>query len=460
MEIKHDERKRIIEKLQKIAESVLSLKSERRQKRPIVIEFSGSPKAGKTSCINSLELFLKRNGFTVRIVQERASVCPVSNKQSPMFNLWTACTSLAGLIGTLEDKKNPVDVLILDRGVFDALCWFDWLVTSGKMEDEQRIIAEKFLLMEDIVKAIDIVFSFAVEPDVSIEREYATLLTDKPGTIMNKKVLSEYLNSIDHIIDKKRNHFHSVFKIDTTNKNQDEVGKEVTEITLNTLKDLLMERVGYFEKNDELEQLLLSNEILQYSEIERNLPNLKFDLRENVEANPNLLQPIPVAIITNKSNNKVLVIKKNKNAVSKTSPEKDKILLYIGGHSRYEDKTDINTNDFIAVCRKTLKREVNEEIGIAIALNDIKPFFIYSNDYDTSRNHLAVCFLVSIDEDSIKLNLDSQELILNKGKSKSGKFLCFEELQEIEIEEWSKRILKYCFNIDGNPQLTLFNTKS
>lgn len=326
------------------------------------------------------------------------------------------------------------------------------------MEEEQRQIAESFLLMEDIVKTIDIVFSFCVKPDVSIEREYATLLTDKPGTIMNKKVLGEYLNSIDHIIDKKKSHFHSVFKIDTTNKNQDEVGKEVTEITLNTLKNLLMERVGYFEKNDKLEQLLLSKNILQYSELKGNLPNLKFDLREKVETNLNFLQPIPVAIITNEQKNKVLVIKKNKNAVSKTSPERDKILLYIGGHSRYEDKTEINSNDFMAVCRKTLKREVSEEIGISIALNNIEPFMIYSNDCDTSRNHLAVCFQVSIDEDSIKLNLDSQELILNKGKSKSGKFLSFEELQEFELEEWSKRILKYCFNTNGN-QLTLFDTK-
>ena len=112
----------------------------------------------------------------------------------------------------------------------------------------------------------------------------------------------------------------------------------------------------------------------------------------------------------------------------------------------------------MAVCRKTLKREVSEEIGISIALNNIEPFMIYSNDCDTSRNHLAVCFQVSIDEDSIKLNLDSQELILNKGKSKSGKFLSFEELQEFELEEWSKRILKYCFNTNGN-QLTLFDTK-
>ena len=71
-----DDRKKLIKDLQKLAEEVMELRGEHRQKRPIVIEFSGSPKAGKTSCINSLEIFLKRNGFSVSIVQERASVCP------------------------------------------------------------------------------------------------------------------------------------------------------------------------------------------------------------------------------------------------------------------------------------------------------------------------------------------------------------------------------------------------
>ena len=223
MKIQMDERKQIIIELQKLAEEVRDLKAEHRQKRPIVIEFSGSPKAGKTSCINSLELFLKRNGFSVQIVQERASVCPVSDKQSPMFNLWTACMSLAGLIGTLENKKNQVDVLILDRGVFDALCWFEWLVSTSKMEEEQRKITEQFLLANELVSCIDIVFAFRVQPNISIEREYATLLTDKLGTIMNEKVLGEYLKAIEHTYSTKSKYFHRVFEIDTSRKNQDEV---------------------------------------------------------------------------------------------------------------------------------------------------------------------------------------------------------------------------------------------
>lgn len=304
-----DERRELIKELQKLAEEVLMLKQEHRQKRPIVIEFSGSPKAGKTSCINSLELFLKRNGFSVSIVQERASVCPVSDKQSPMFNLWTACMSLAGLIGTLENKKNQVDVLILDRGIFDALCWFQWLVENKKMENEQREITENFLLMDELVKSIDIVFAFCVSPKVSIEREYATLLTDKLGSIMNEKVLGEYLEAIEGIIANKSDFFHKVFKIETSSKNQDEVGKEVTTITLETLKNLLMERIGYFEKDERLKTLLLSKKVFDSIQEEKVFGTIKFDLRDKVESNPDFLQPIPIAIITNENKNKILVIK-------------------------------------------------------------------------------------------------------------------------------------------------------
>ena len=454
MEVSSKERKKIIKELQELAESVFELKLEHRQKRPIVIEFSGSPKAGKTSCINSLELFLKRNGFTVKVIQERASVCPVTDKQSPMFNIWTSCMSLAGLIGTLEDKSNSVDVLILDRGIFDALCWFEWLESASKMEEKQKLITENFLLMEELVKSIDIVFAFCVEPEVSIEREYANLLTDKIGTIMNKTILGEYLDAIHRTIEKKKNYFHSVFDIDTSNKCQDEVGKEVTTKTLETLKDLLMERIGYINRTKEIDKII-NNKVIEYNKLTPFLSPIEFDLRDIVEARLELLQPLPIAVITNRDKSKLLVIKKNKNAVSANSPEKDKHLIYVGGHSRYEDKTESNSTDFISICKTSLKREIKEEIGISVALNNINPIFIYSTKTNTSQKHLAVCFIVSVDESSIKLRLDSHELVLNKGKSKSGKFLSFEEIQTLELEDWSYTILRHCFKSSFSEQLLI-----
>lgn len=120
--------------------------------------------------------------------------------------------------------------------------------------------------------------------------------------------------------------------------------------------------------------------------------------------------------------------------------------------------TEITSHDFLAICRSTLKREVKEEVGISIALNDIEPFYIYSSKADRSKQHLAVCFVVEVDEDGVKLRLDPQELIQGKGKSKSGKFLKVEELQkEQELEHWSEIILKTCFSENyENKQFSLF----
>ena len=453
------ERKRIIRELQELAKNVRDLKNNHRQKRPIVIEFSGSPKAGKTSCINSLEVFLKRNGFTVQIIQERASICPVSDKQSPMFNTWTACTSLSGLIGILENKKTDVDVLILDRGMFDSLCWFEWLEKTSKMEKSYRDAAESFFLLDEFVKSVDIVFAFTVDPETSIEREYANLLTDKKGSIMNIKVLGEYLDAIRNTIEERNQYFHKVFSIDTTNKSQDEVGKEVTELTLNTLKDLLMERIGFFQDTEPLKSHFIDRSIVPLKEISSIIPPIQFGFRDEIEANSNYIQPIPVAVILNKERTKVLVIRKSKNAVSSDSPEKDKDLIYIGGHSRYEDNTASNKDDFLSVCKTALKRELNEEIGISIALNGIEPFCLYVQSMPNSKKHMAICFVVQVDEESIKLRLDPQELVLSKGTSKSGKFIVLSDLEnDALLEDWSRAILHYVFDLDvsQNEQLGLF----
>lgn len=446
-------REEIIEQLQEKASDVLELKKQHRLKRPIVIEFSGSPKSGKTSCINSLELFLKRNGFIVRTVQERASVCPVTDKLSPMFNIWTACTSLAGMIGTLEDKKdnNQIDVLILDRGVFDSLCWFDWLVKKGRMENEQRKIMENFLLMGEIVKPVDIVFAFTVDPEESIKREYTHLLTDKTGTIMNLEVLEEYKNSVMEMAENKKGHFHKIFHIDTTNENQDEVGRNVTDMTLQALSELLMEKIGFFRRNNGLNELALKKTVFEYDEVKDIFPEIEFDLRKNVEDDRSLLQPIPVVVICNKTKDKVLVIRKSKEAVSKASPEKDKLLVYVGGHMRYEDMTEVTSKDFLDICRSTLKREVKEELGISVALSDLIPFIIYTGENGRSFQHMAICFRIELEE-SIRLRLDAKELIQKKGTSKSGKFIALEELKttEGEFENWSKLILNKCFGTEFN----------
>ena len=56
-------------------------------RKPVVMEFAGVPKAGKTSTLGQVQAFLKRCGFRVEVVVERASICPIRDKKHASFNV-------------------------------------------------------------------------------------------------------------------------------------------------------------------------------------------------------------------------------------------------------------------------------------------------------------------------------------------------------------------------------------
>ena len=69
---------------------------DQRARKPIVVEFAGVPKAGKTSTIGQVVAFFKRCGFRVEVVVERASVCPIRDKKHSDFNVWTETRETKG----------------------------------------------------------------------------------------------------------------------------------------------------------------------------------------------------------------------------------------------------------------------------------------------------------------------------------------------------------------------------
>ena len=159
-----DKRQENIDKLESLAQEVLKLKNLHRQRRPIIIEFCGSPKAGKTSSITALNIFLKRNGFKTTILTERASICPISDKESPVFNVWT-CSATINEINEKMDEANTasegnLDIILCDRGIFDALCWFRWLKSRDKMSEEEYDVLTQFAMLNRWQKNIDLVYIF------------------------------------------------------------------------------------------------------------------------------------------------------------------------------------------------------------------------------------------------------------------------------------------------------------
>lgn len=437
------ETQRRIQELERLAAKILELKRRVRPRRPIVIEFSGSPKSGKTSALNSLDIFLRRNGFRTRVLTERASVCPIPNKFDPVFNVWTGCAALNQLMDTISNNALKVDVIIMDRGFFDALCWFEWQRTNGllRSDDFERFV--NFFLSPRFRMVIDLVLAFDASPDTSIEREYRNLLTRKEGSVMRKEVLSSYRDTVKDCLTKYNKMFRHVTASNTDKKSQDEVSYDITKLTLEKLRGMADEKIGHIPMS-----CIPSNigTVFRYDEIRKIVEqNLVFHDREAVEHDKQSLQLIPIAVIKDKQEPKILVGRKAEKAVSPKSPEKKKTLGYFGGHVREEDSNFLEKHKGIDVLKQCLYREVKEEIGIDVDPNEENPYCIWVRDGTKSELHLAVVFIVERDLANTRVIVDGEEMVRyeKKGVTGTGAILSFSQILKSEkIDSWTQKILE------------------
>lgn len=443
-----------INSLEELAKLILQAKKAARPKRPIVIEFCGTPKAGKSSCVSSLNIFLKRNGFKTKVLSERASTCPIHDKYNPSFNLWNLFSSSAELLENFVENSHNFDVILCDRSVFDCLCWFHWFKEYDHINYEEFNVLVNFVTMSRYRAMFDLIYVFKASPKVALEREYANLLTRKQGTIMNDTVLSEYNECVDIAIKNYENTFRCIREINTDEFKQNDVSLKVTTEVLKNLYELVVEKVAYVERDclSEYEEVNYWTESNFLSKLK-----IKFDYRDQVETNSRFVQPLPVLILTDKRKKKVLVAKKKSSATNKTSPEKDSLLSYFGGHIRAEDKLSDNIEQtiFNALCR-----EIQEELGITLNIesNKSEPLFIWLKDNDRSEKHLAICYLYKADFSHHKIKLDDFEFIQKTGVSESGRIFDLEDIPFDKFEKWSRIILSELLDIKGvKYQLNLFD---
>ena len=86
--------------------------------RPFMIEFTGTPEAGKTTTIQSLIKLFDDEGLKVGYVQESAKIAPSHILKDPWDSIvWMRYNTLANII---SEKYRDNDIVFIDRGIFDA----------------------------------------------------------------------------------------------------------------------------------------------------------------------------------------------------------------------------------------------------------------------------------------------------------------------------------------------------
>ena len=183
-----------------------------------------------------------------------------------------------------------------------------------------------------------------------------------------------------------------------------------------------MEKIGYINKNNlNLANGLNSIDVLKNIEIQ-------YGYRDIVEERRDVVQPICAGVVITK-NNKILTINKNSKSTGKKSPEKDKTLLYIGGHLDIADISKSHLQTFA----NGMKREIEEEIGLKINENSVQtPILTYTPISEKSAKHFGIIFPIIVQKDFNTSFTD--------GKCK---FIDMENVCTINnLESWSEIILK------------------
>jgi hypothetical protein len=185
--------------------------------RPLFVEFSGSPKSGKSTCIDIVGHFFRRLGFNTLAPTEGASKrTPYYLKDNLVaFNAWSACYALNHVLEGLY-SSDGYDIAILDRGLFDALVWFEVLEGRGELTEDERRRIQSFLLIDNWREVIDAVFLFRADPETSLEREARDKLVADYGRAMNPDFLMGLNDAYSKVRDEFGSQFKAVIDVDTS----------------------------------------------------------------------------------------------------------------------------------------------------------------------------------------------------------------------------------------------------
>jgi len=417
-------------------------------RKPVVIEFAGIPKAGKTSTLGQLYSFLKRCGFRVEVVVERASMCPIRDKKHTNFNIWTACTTLSQILEKTQTppRADDPDILILDRGLFDSICWLTMMARLSRLRRDDLKIIENFLRIDDWKKRITVVLLMTASPLDSLERERGYIPVEGTyGSIMNEEVLEQMLMITLDLEKRLKNEFN-IHVVNTSlpqfRSNPKQTVEHVVDITLNAIEDQLRDPV-YCISRSEISKIFNGKTCLKHPFSVELVKCFKehgcFLPRTNVEQSDDLVQALPVVVVRNKTGDVLLLRRKE---ISDDNPLHQKLVIWAGGHVRAEDQ--INGD---AVLRCAL-RELHEELRISIEPEDLKPMgSIYITSGERTKKHLAIIFEWRASTDDVAIVLSTAEFFERRGTSLSGRFISIDELVQNIVDKkidevWSKEIVR------------------
>jgi predicted NUDIX family phosphoesterase len=405
--------------------------------RAFVMEFAGTPKSGKSTSIEAIRHLFSRHGFRVHLLAERAAVCPIPMKGHLFFNTWCATSMLAELLANVEAET---DIVLVDRGLFDALVWLLLQESRSELTANEARTIEAFLLLERWRRLFDLNVVMSVSAEQALAREDNQRITKKRGSIMDFDVLRSIGQSVKDAIRKHGPQFRSVVDHDTSSRDMRDSLIDLANRILNDLEEFLNPEI-LVVRREALEALPLQkggrfgdNAVKTAAACIES--NGLFVRREQAERNQGFVQIIPCGVLEH--DDQVFVFRRKETDVKSRLYGRD--TLWQGCHVQ-------KTRD--GVISAQLESALLERVTHSLFLSRVFPLravgYCWDKGNPKSEQHFGVVYQIQIDNPHTALDLRKKEFRKQRGHGLAGKFqqwgtLFAPDVRDV-LEPWSQAIL-------------------
>lgn len=205
-----------------------------------VIEFTGTPRTGKTTLMNNLYDFFKKGGFTTSTLEEFTTSKRYKKEIYPKLK-----DDYKNIINTeipkyvLEDLDNEInknnDIILIDRSLFDRMIWMDRLYNkNGVTKEEYDNYIDEYTPI--IKNKIDIIIGLYTDSLTSLRRDYTANASLEKRTFLNEDNINEYNDSLMNIKELSNKENINFYLFDTTNKSERDISFEVLDTILTDMR--------------------------------------------------------------------------------------------------------------------------------------------------------------------------------------------------------------------------------
>lgn len=192
-----------LKKLHAMKVELQNLKTLCQLPKPFVVEFSGTPRTGKTTTINNLYDFFKKGGFDIQVVEEFTT---------SKFYKEDFCNKIASMnpsdrhIAIIEEVYEQLqkacasskEIVLIDSSINDRQIWNYRKYLSKEMSEEVYLrLRERHSNLSH--EMIDFLVCTYADPLVSLKRDYTSSLALEERRFLNEKNINEYNSCLNDV---------------------------------------------------------------------------------------------------------------------------------------------------------------------------------------------------------------------------------------------------------------------